>query len=215
METGKSSEDPLDEAFKWLTLTLTIIAGALFQFPEIYPLDLLPLLEPIPGWPEQYLLLRMLISPVVLLTFFWLWSLLTTRAELKIMLKSLSWILASIILMVDIFLLLWGVFRSFFYPWDYPLPEAPFPQGGYTLSETLIGYVLMGSAFLTLFLPVPFYFFVIRPKMRQIYKDSRFARARAKQVLLFLVGVLLYVLAMGLIDLILVGSGIVTVPAWK
>lgn len=74
--------DRLDEAFNWLIVIIGIIAGALCQFPELWPfygsLDI------------SILLVRLLILPVIVLVGIWLWSYLAREIKHQIVLKSLS-----------------------------------------------------------------------------------------------------------------------------
>jgi len=203
----------LDDAFNWLVVILGIIAGALTQFPQLAVF----------GWylfPEQasqvvplnvdYLLLRSLIFPVVFLALFWLLGFLTIKSEWQVMLKFFSWISASIILIVDLLLL--GVFTIIhaYYPpafWSTWIPEEGPPI-------VIVVTALFSYSLLVIF-PLLFSFFVVRPRMREIYKDSKFLHSIPKQVLLFIMAVLFYLLLVGLLENILLGASSPSIPKWS
>lgn len=188
----------LDEAFNWLVIILSIIASALTNLKQISWIS----------WGEipsniDYLLLRQFIFPIVFLVFFWLWSFLAKKGELQIMLKFFSWTFASLILIVD--LVMFGplpVIRSYF-------PVYPFVEGGPPI--TVVGILLVCYSLVVIF-PLFLSFFVIRPRMREIYKDSKFLNNTMKQVLLFLAAVLLFLIAVGLLENILLGEVSPTLP---
>jgi len=175
----------LDEAFNWLVLILSTIAGALSQFPEFYPLTS-PRVE--------LALVRLLVFPVVILVFLWLWGLLARKSEFQVVIKSYSWIFASIILMADLILLLLGTV---------------IPRGYFGGPPSLLGNI-MSAILITspLYLSLLFCISVVRPLMREIYKDSKFLYSLPKQALLFIAAVLLYLLAVGLVESILFGEGV-------
>lgn len=188
----------LDEAFNWLVIILSIIASALTNLKQISWTS----------WGElpsniDYLLLRQFIFPIVFLVFFWLWSFLTRRDELQVMLKFFSWTFASLILIVD--LVMFGpipVVRSYF-------PIFPFGEGGPPLSVLLILWLCYS---VIIIFPLFLSFFIIRPRMREIYGNSKFLHNTGKQVLLFLAAVLLFFIAVGLLENILLGENSPTLP---
>ena len=107
----------------------------------------------------------------------------------------LSWILASIILIADLVLLLFSAISPYF-----PKGGGEGPPSGLLLMVLLL---ILASP---LFLPIPFCLLVVRPRMREIYKDSRFLYSLPKQALLYIVAVLLYLLATGVLEGILSGG---------
>lgn len=58
----RSLTNPLNDAFSWLVVVLGIIAGALSQFPEIWPFQTKPTTPIMPIF-----LVRVLILPVIIL----------------------------------------------------------------------------------------------------------------------------------------------------
>ena len=170
----------LDEAFNWFVLILGVIAGALSQFPEIVPLR------------EQQMglkLLRLLIFPMVILAFLWLWSLLARRTETQVIVKSLSWIFASILFMTDLVLLLLTI---------YPVRIPGGPRAG-PLDVAIQALVLSSPLYFSLL----FCLFVIRPRMREIYKDAKFLYSLSQQALLYVAAVVLYLFALGVFEAII------------
>jgi hypothetical protein len=94
------------------------------------------------------------------------------------------------------------IVRSYF-------PIFPFGEGGPPLSVLL---VLLFCYSLIVVFPLFLSFFVIRPRMREIYKNSKFLHNLPKQVLLFLAAVLLFLIAVGLLENILLGEVSPTLP---
>jgi hypothetical protein len=172
----------LDEAFNWLVLILSTIASALSQFPDLYPFK--------PEKGVSLALLRLVVFPVVVLAFTWLWSQLAREGETKVVVKSLSWILASIILMADLMLLIFSAASPYYTT-----------SGGYYGPPTIVSIgltlLLLSSP---LILPIPLCLRVIRPRMREIYKDSKFLYSLPKQILLYIATALLYLLVVGVIE---------------
>lgn len=167
----------LDEAFSWLVVIIGIIAGALCQFPELWPL-----LTP---WEMSIQLVKLLILPVIVLVGVWLWGYLAIEKEHQVILKSLAWIFAAITLLFDVVLIVLASYK----------PGPPSPEGGGPLLNTLGQIILFSPVYLAPF----FYFFIIRPRMRKIYKNSKFLYSLPKQILLYIVTVILYFLANGLL----------------
>ena len=188
----------LDEAFNWLVIILSIIASALTNLKQISWTS----------WGElpsniDYLLLRQFIFPIVFSVFFWLWSFLARKGELQIMLKFFSWTFASLILIVD--LVMFGpipVVRSYF-------PIYPFAEGG---PPAMVLVTIWICYSLVVIFPLFLSFSVIRPRMREIYGNSKFLHNTGKQVLLFLTAVLLFFIAVGLLENILLGETSPTLP---
>ena len=99
--------------------------------------------------------------------------------------KSLSWIFASIILVTDVLMFLVGTVP--------PITEL-FVQRRFGILQTLIP--------LELVLPIPFCSFVIRPRLREAYKESKFLYSLPKQILIYIIAVILYLLSIGLLDVL-------------
>lgn len=171
----------LDEAFNWLVLILGIIAGVLSDFPQLLVVHT--------QWIELAVV-RLLVFPVIILVFLWLCGLLARNVAFQVVMKSFSWIFASIILMADFVLLILGIFPIY-------IPRGP--------GTTPLGMVIQG---LILFSPLYFSIFcllVVRPRMREAYKDSKFLYSLPRQALTYIAAVLLYFFAIGLIEGILFG----------
>lgn len=169
--------EELDEAFNYLLVVLGIMAGALFGIPELYPSPPYP--TPEGGY--TMVMLRMLILPVIILVFLWLWGLLARNERSQVLAKSLSWILAFIILIADLTLL----FFAFISP-HLPTPEEA-PDGPGPLLPVLL-LVFYAPAYLSVLLN----YYVIRPRMMEIYKDSQFLKNQWDQALLSIGAVVLY-----------------------
>jgi len=176
----------LDEAFNWLVLILTTIAGALSDFPQLYPLHS-PRVE--------LAIVRLSVFPAIVLVFLWLSSHLVNKVELQVVVKSFSWIFASIILMADLALLLLGTYQVTSLPVDL----------GHPLTILASGLII----FSPLYFPLLFCLIVVRPRMRETYKDSRFLYSLPKQALLYVGAVLSYLLAAGIVEEILFGVGVI------
>ena len=179
-------ESDIDKAFDWLVLTLGVIAAALCQFPELYPLK--------PYEVASLTLVRVLVFPLVVLAIVWLWSHFARKMEYKIILKSFSWIYASLMLIADIMLLLMGTVRI-------QLPGAQFkpePSSPLQIISTLLFAFLPPIVF-----PVLFCLFVVRPRFRELYKDSKFLYSFPQQVLLYILALATYLLSIGILEGIL------------
>jgi hypothetical protein len=143
-----------------------------------------------PETPEEVLigLVRLLIVPIIVLVFIRLWSYLTRDMEYRIILNSLSWILASIILLADVVLLTLAIYNPVF-------PGVGGPQ------ITLLGLVITALILLSpLYFSLLFCFFVIRPRMRELHKDSAFLYSLPRQTFVYLAGVFLFLLTTGIIE---------------
>jgi len=178
--------DQLDEAFNWLVLILSTIGGSLSQFPELYPLTS----------PDAKLaILRLMIFPVVILIFLWLWNLLARNVGHQIVVKSFSWIYASLILVTDLAILVFSIYPTLLKALFKGPKAAP-------IDVIASGLVLFSPFYFSLF----FCLFVIRPRMRETYKDSKFLYSLPKQALLFIAAVLLYLFAIGGIEELIFGA---------
>ena len=160
---------------------LGIIAGALSQFPELWPFQIVPSFKP------SLLLVGFLILPLIVLVFIWLWSYLARMTEHQVVLKFLSWILASIMLLYNLAFILLA---------SYGPDPATLTGPGENLPQWMAMVRILLSP---LYLTPPFCLFVIRPRMREIYKNSKWLHSLEKQVLLYIVAVLVYFLANGLV----------------
>lgn len=169
--------EELDEAFNYLLVVLGIMAGALSGIPELYPSPPYP--TPEGGY--TMVMLRVLILPVIILVFIWLWGLLARNKGSQVIAKSLSWILAFIILVADLTLL----FFAFISP-HIPTPEEA-PGGPGALLPVLL-LVFYAPAYVSVLLNA----YVIRPRMMEIYKDSQFLKNQWGQALLYIGTAVLY-----------------------
>jgi len=179
-------DDQLDEAFNWLVLILSTIGGSLSQFPELYPFS---------SPQVELAVLRLMIFPVIVLVFLWLLGLLIRNISYQVVVKAFSWIYASIMLVADLVVLIWAIMPSMF----EVLEKIVGPLGG--PQATLLGNIVLGLILSSpLYVSILFCLFVIRPRMRETYKDSRFLYSLPKQALLYVAAVLLYFLATGLLE---------------
>jgi hypothetical protein len=173
-------DNPLEEAFNWLVVILGIVAGALSQFPELWPLQIHGVTRPV-------FLVRILILPVIVLVLIWLWSYLAKEKEHQVVLKSLSWVLATILMIADIVFIILGT---------YGLDPNTLTGPGENFLQWIIYVLLILSPF---YLAPPFCLFGVRPRMREIHKNSKFLYSLPKQALLYIIAVLLYLTASGVI----------------
>ena len=175
--------DEIDDAFNYLVVILSIIAGALSQFPEIFPFSF-AIQTPL-GIAIGFV--RILFLPIIVLVFVWLWSYLARETEHKVVLKSLSWILASIIMFYQLIILFAGIYFS--------------GATGVQPQENPLGFIVALLILVSpLFLSPILYVSAIRPRLREIHKDSKFLVNTSQQVLLYIVAVLLNFLANGVIE---------------
>jgi len=166
----------LDESFNWLVVLLGTISATLCQFPELLPL----FREGIEG---VTLVVRSLVFPLLVLVVLWLAGSLAREPGSQVVLKGLSWIYAFIILASDIVLLLFGT---------VPTLRSALGRGQLGILQTTLP--------LQLAIPIPLALFVIRPRMREVYKDSTFLYSLLKQAIVYLLAVTLYLLAIGFIE---------------
>lgn len=169
----------LDESFNWLVVLLGTISATLCQFPELLPL----FREGIEG---VTLVVRTLVFPLLVLVLLWLAGSLARETSSQVALKALSWIYAFIILAADIVMLLFGSVRFL---------RAILGRGQVGMLQTTLP--------LEILIPIPLSLFVIRPRMREVYKNSKFLFSFPKQVLTYFIAVALYLLATGVIEMII------------
>ena len=94
--------EEIDEAFNWLVLILTMLAGSLIQYPSLYPTFANRLNPEIP-------VMRVILIPLTVLIIFWLGSHLVQNKGKKVFLKCSSWLYALSILTVDLLFLIGGI----------------------------------------------------------------------------------------------------------
>ena len=175
----------LDKAFNWLVLLLGTITAAICQFPTLIPFYQ----QTVYREGEEVgptIIVRLMVFPILVLVILWLAGSLARKLGAQVFWKSLSWIYASLILAADIVFLLVG--------------SVPVIQQMFSRQE--VG-ILQSTILLELIIAVPFYLFVIRPRMREVYEDSRLVRSLPAQVLLGILGFSLYILAVGFVEQIL------------
>jgi len=177
-------EPEIDKAFDWLVLILAVIAAAMCQFPELYPLK--------PYEIVGLTLVRVLVFPVVVLATVWLWSHLARKMEYKIVLKSFAWIYASFVLTADIMLLLMGTVRIRLPGTQFKLPAPGSPL------HTIFNLLFVASW--PLVVPIIFCLFVIRPRLREAYPDSKFLYSLPRQALLYILALTTYLLSIGVLE---------------
>jgi len=96
------SLEEIDEAFNWLVLILTMLAGSLIQYPSLYPTFANRLDPEIP-------VMRVILIPLIVLIIFWLGSHLIQNRGIKVVLKCSSWLYSLSILTVDLLFLVGGI----------------------------------------------------------------------------------------------------------
>ena len=129
----------------------------MLQFPHLYPL---------PIWSAQpeISILKVLLTPLIVLVILWLSSHLIQHKEAKIILKCFAWIYAIWILAIDLVLLI-GV---------YLIPLLG-PFAGVTVGTIAIPFSLV---------PCLVYAGPIRNQYKLMYPDSRFLNSKKLQALM-------------------------------
>lgn len=94
--------EEIDEAFNWLVLILTMLAGSLIQYPSLYPTFAHRTDPEIP-------VMRVILLPLIVLIILWLGSHLVQNRGIKVVLKCSSWLYSLSILTVDLFFLVGGI----------------------------------------------------------------------------------------------------------
>jgi len=159
----------IDEAFNWLVLILSTLSGVLTGLPETMEVKKAVALG--------------LLPPLLVLVIVWLFSHLTERRALQIILKSYAWFYSSFMFLTLIFVFVYVTFPPFIYYFFGPRP--PF----------LWGMPVMAVSFFSI--PFLFYAIAIQPKYKQIYKDSKFLASRLKPALLYILAIATYLPLMG------------------
>ena len=162
-------ESTIDDAFNWLVLILSTISGVLTGLPETMEV--------------KKSVAFSLIPPSLVLVVIWLFSNLTGRTSLQVILKSYAWFYSSFM-----FLLLMFIFAYVTSPVFVSLFFGPAPPFGWVI-------VVMAISFFV----VPFLFYVIavQPKYRQIHRDSKFLAGRLQPALLYVMAIMTFILLMG------------------
>jgi len=143
--------EEIDEAFNWLVLILGTLAAALIESMHLFPLPSPPLTPKI-----EIQFLKLLFVPLIVLVISWLSSHLIQNKEIKIVLKSFSWLYALFLLLIDLLFFLSVI-----------------------LSEYILG-TLIGVALL--WVPSLVYLGVIRKRYKLIFPDSKFLNSNKIQV---------------------------------
>lgn len=152
-----SSLDEIDQAFNWLVLILGTITASMLQFPHLYP---------VPIWSAQpeISVLKVLLTPMIVLVIFWLSSHLIQRQEAKIVLKCFAWIYAIWNLLIDLVLII-GV---------YLIPLLG-PFAGVAVGTIAMPFSLV---------PALVYAGPIRNQYQLMFPDSRFLNSKKLQALM-------------------------------
>jgi hypothetical protein len=148
--------EEIDEAFNWLVLILGTISATLVDYRHLYPFS--SLITP----KVEIQLMSLLFIPLIELVILWLSSYLIQKKEIRIVLKTFSWIYALFILILDLMFFLGIVVGK-------DIRTSPF---------------IAGPAF---FIPSLIYLAIIHSRYRAIYPDSKFLNSNVKQILLCLV----------------------------
>jgi len=98
--------EEIDEAFNWLVLILGTLAATLLESLHLYPLPYTPLSPKI-----EIQFMKLLFVPLIVLVISWLSSHLIQNKEIRIVLKTFSWIYALILLVIDLLFFL-GIILS-------------------------------------------------------------------------------------------------------
>jgi len=169
----------IDDAFNWLVLILSTISGVLTGLPETMEVKKVVALG--------------LIPPLLVLVVVWLFSHLTERTSLQIILKSFAWFYSSFMFLAFVFIFVYVTSPAFI--------SLLFGPAGLAQTFRVVLYVMVVSYLVTPFL---FYAVAIQPKYRQIHKDSRFLASRIQPALLYILAFVTYlVLFMPLVTVIL------------
>jgi hypothetical protein len=150
--------EEIDEAFNWLVLILTMLAGSLIQYPSLYPSFAYRLDPEIP-------VMRVILIPLIVLIICWLGSQLTQNKGIKIVLKCSSWLYSLSILTVDLLFLVGGILGESVLSLGYGLP-----------------WIGLASV-----VPISIYLSLIRKQYQLIYPDSQFLKTNRKQALFCLI----------------------------
>ncbi len=162
-------ETEIDKAFDWLVMILSTLTGAIMGLPETMEAKKAVALG--------------LVPPLLVLVVVWLFSHLTARTSLQIVLKSYAWFHSSFLFFSLIHLLFYVASPLYYYLFFH-----------YAGSLTWVPLVV----FLPTFIIIPFLFYIkaVQPKYRQIYTDSKFLASRTRPVLVYILSFAIYLLLM-------------------
>lgn len=160
----------IDEAFSRLVLILSALSGVLISLPDTMEVKKTVALG--------------LIPPLLALVVVWLFSHLTERTPLQVILKTYAWFFSSFMFLVLIFVFAYVT---------SPLFVALFFGGGALFPWVI--WIMVVSFFVAPFL---FYVIMIQPKYRRIYSDSKFLASRLQPVLLYILALATFILIIGL-----------------
>ena len=150
--------EEIDEAFNWLMLILGTLTATLVGSLHLFPLPSPPLTPKI-----EIQFLRLLFVPLIVLVISWLSSCLTQGKEIKVVLKSFSWIYALLLLLIDLLFFL----------------------------SVILGTDIRGSSPpifpVTFWVPSLVYLVAIRKRYKLIFPDSKFLKSNVKQALFCIV----------------------------
>lgn len=144
--------EEIDEAFNWLVLILGTLAATLVGSMHLFPLPSPPLTPKI-----EIQFLRLLFVPFIVLIISWLSSHLIQNKEVRIVLKSFSWIYALLLLVIDLLFFLSVILGK-------DIRASPLVVGSF-------------------WIPSLVYLIVIRKRYKLIFPDSKFLKSNRKQVL--------------------------------
>lgn len=150
--------EEIDEAFNWLVLILTMLAGSLIQYPSLYPSFAYRLDPEIP-------VMRVILIPLIVLIIFWLGSHLIQNRGIKVVLKCSSWLYSLSILTVDLLFLVGGILGEGVLSLGYGLP-----------------WIGLASV-----VPISIYLSLIRKQYQLLYPDSQFLKTNRKQAFFCLI----------------------------
>ena len=143
--------EEIDEAFNWLVLILGTLAATLLESLHLYPLPYTPLSPKI-----EIQFMKLLFVPLIVLVISWLSSHLIQNKEIRIVLKTFSWIYALILLVIDLLFFLGIILSS-------DIRRSP-PVTG------------------TFIIPSLVYLIAIRKRYKLIFPDSKFLNSDIRQV---------------------------------
>ena len=143
--------EEIDEAFNWLVLILGTLAATLLESLHLYPLPYTPLSPKI-----EIQFMKLLFVPLIVLVISWLSSHLIQNKEIRIVLKTFSWIYALMLLVIDLLFFL-GIILS---------------------SDIRRSPQVMG----TFVIPSLVYLVAIRKRYKLIFPDSKFLNSNIRQV---------------------------------
>jgi len=143
--------EEIDEVFNWLVLILSTLAATLLESLHLYPLPYTPLSPKI-----EIQFMKLLFVPLIVLVISWLTSHLIQNKEIKIVLKTFSWIYALMLLVIDLLFFL-----------DILLS-----------SDILRSPPVTG----TFIIPSLVYLVAIRKRYKLIFPDSKFLNSNIRQV---------------------------------